>query len=199
MKNIEAILKEAGIEIPEDKKEAFNKAVNENYKTIAEYNKLTASLTEEKQKTAAATETLKKFDGLDPEAVQKEIADWKQKAIDAEKEYTAKAAKQEYENILAKALDEYKFSSKAARSAIEKELRETQLPIHDGKILGLTDRMEQFKESDASAFAPDKASVPKFTAPKNAPATGKTTKEISEIEDPDERMAAWEEYLSREE
>ena len=36
MKNIHEILKEIGIEIPEDKKASFNTAVNENYKTVAE-------------------------------------------------------------------------------------------------------------------------------------------------------------------
>ena len=36
MKNIHEILKGIGIEVPEDKKEAFDKAVLENYKTVNE-------------------------------------------------------------------------------------------------------------------------------------------------------------------
>ncbi len=40
MKNIHEILKELGIEIPADKKTEFDTAVNENYKTVAEVDKL---------------------------------------------------------------------------------------------------------------------------------------------------------------
>ena len=37
MKNIYEIMKSFGLEVPDDKKEAFDKAVNENYKTIKEF------------------------------------------------------------------------------------------------------------------------------------------------------------------
>ena len=37
MKNIHTILSELGVSIPEDKKAEFDKAVAENYKTVAEY------------------------------------------------------------------------------------------------------------------------------------------------------------------
>ena len=40
MKNIYEILKSYGIEIPEDKKEAFDKEVLENYKTVKEVDSL---------------------------------------------------------------------------------------------------------------------------------------------------------------
>ena len=39
MQNYEQILKECGVVIPEDKKEPLRKAMNQNYKTIADYNK----------------------------------------------------------------------------------------------------------------------------------------------------------------
>ena len=197
MKNITTILSELGIEVPEEKKEALAKSVNENYKTVAEFTKLSGKLSDEEARRTQAEDALKKFDGLDPDSVAKEIADWKQKALDAEKEYTAKAQKRDYEDALAKALDDYKFSSKSARAAIEEKLRNTKLPMHDGKILGLRDRMEQIKEEDAEAFAPDKSDVPNFTSPKTAPAKRRTKDEIAAIEDPDERMKAWEDYAKQ--
>lgn len=43
MKNIYELLSAAGIELPEDKKADFDKAFAENYKTIAEVNKITTS------------------------------------------------------------------------------------------------------------------------------------------------------------
>lgn len=39
MQNYEQIFKECGVVIPEDKKEPLRKAMNQNYKTIADYNK----------------------------------------------------------------------------------------------------------------------------------------------------------------
>ena len=36
MKNIYELLKAIGVEVPEDKKAEFDKALNENYKTISE-------------------------------------------------------------------------------------------------------------------------------------------------------------------
>ena len=197
MKNIITCLTELGIEVPEDKQEALNKAVLENYKTIAEFDKLRERADKEKARADGANETLKKFEGLDPENVSKEIEQWKQKALEAEKEYNAKAEERDYADALEKELGHYKFSSKLARAAILEQLKKEKLPVREGKILGLSDRMEQIKAEDAMAFAPDKSSVPNFTAPKSAPAKVRTKAEIAAIEDDDEREQAWKDYLSR--
>lgn len=45
MTNIHEILKSYGVEIPSDKKADFDKALNENYKTIAEVDKINDKLT----------------------------------------------------------------------------------------------------------------------------------------------------------
>ena len=37
MKNIYTILEEVGLTVPEDKKQSFDTAVHENYKTVSEY------------------------------------------------------------------------------------------------------------------------------------------------------------------
>ena len=42
MKNIHDILKNFGLEVPEDKKADFDKAWKENYRTKAEYEKATS-------------------------------------------------------------------------------------------------------------------------------------------------------------
>lgn len=44
MENIFKIMKDFGIEMPEDKKEDFEKSVLENYKTVADYNKQVENL-----------------------------------------------------------------------------------------------------------------------------------------------------------
>ena len=56
MKNIYEIMKSFGLEVPEDKKEAFDKSVNENYKTIREFEGTQRKLSEaEKDRDAYKT------------------------------------------------------------------------------------------------------------------------------------------------
>ena len=43
MKNIYEILTDCGLEVPQDKKEAFDNSVKENYKTVSEVSKITSA------------------------------------------------------------------------------------------------------------------------------------------------------------
>ena len=85
MKNIYSILKEFGLEIPQDKKEKFDKLLEENYKTVSELDgvksKLTA-MTEErdKLKTKYDVDIAQRDDDL--KKLQKQIED---AGTDAEK------------------------------------------------------------------------------------------------------------------
>lgn len=56
MENIFKIMKDFGIEMPEDKKADFEKSVLENYKTVNDYNKQVESLNK-------ANKTIKANDG----------------------------------------------------------------------------------------------------------------------------------------
>ena len=88
MKNIHTILSEIGISIPDDKKADFDKAVAENYKTSAEFekkvNRLTDDLETEKKRADTAVETLKGFEGKDFDAITRERDEWKKKHDDLE-------------------------------------------------------------------------------------------------------------------
>ena len=61
MVNIHEILKNIGIEIPEDKKTEFDKAVTENYKTIAEVKKINDKLDIANDDLAQTKDTLQKM------------------------------------------------------------------------------------------------------------------------------------------
>ena len=58
MQNYEQILAELEIEIPEDKKEPLRKAWNQNYKTIADYNKQVEKAKRIKSEVEEAKRTL---------------------------------------------------------------------------------------------------------------------------------------------
>lgn len=192
MKNIETILKEHGVELPEAERDAILKDVNANYKTIAEYTKLTDSLANEKKKAEEATEALKKFDGLDPEAQKTAIADLEKKLADREKEFADTLAKRDFDEALAKALDEYKFTSKAAKASIAEKVRKAELKYRDGTILGLNDLMEQIKAEDADAFESAAGGAAKITekGTGKGTGTGMTREEIFAIKDATQRQAA---------
>lgn len=146
----------------------------ENGKDLKKFQKENETLTSErdnwKQKAETAEETLKKFDGIDPEQMKSEVETWKQKAQDAEKDYQQKIYDRDFNDALKTAFDEIKFSSDAAKRAVMAEVREAGLKLNDGKILGLNDLIGQIKEKDASAFVDEQQEKAnqnraKFTVP----------------------------------
>lgn len=107
MKNIHTILSELDITIPEDKKAEFDKAVAENYKTAAEFekkvNRLTEDLDTAKKRADTAETTLKGFEGKDFEAITKERDEWKRKHDENEEKYRKEAEEREYNDDLEQA------------------------------------------------------------------------------------------------
>lgn len=81
MLNIHEILKGYGIEIPADKKADFDKTVTENYKTVAEVEKINEKLTKEindhKETKKTLETTNKSFEELKNSNASKE--DWEKK------------------------------------------------------------------------------------------------------------------------
>lgn len=183
MKNMIDICKEFGLEIPADKVADFNKAVAENYKTIAEHDKkvskLQSDLDAQRTRADTAEETLKGFEGIDPAKIQSELDGWRQKAENAEKEYNQKLEQRDFDDALKTALDGMKFTSTAARKAVEADIRAAGLKMRNGSIMGLNDVIEQIKKDDASAFVDEQqeeldANKARFAqSPKQKPTPGK--------------------------
>lgn len=150
-----------------------------------------------KEKAEAAETTLKGFEGVDLETMQKELSDWKQKATEAEKNAQAQLYERDFADALKTEFEGIKFSSEAAKRAIMAEVKEAGLKLKDGKILGLNDLLSQMKEKDASAFVDDaqqqaQQNMARFTTPvgkQNMPGT-MTRKDIEAIKDPSERQSA---------
>lgn len=69
MQNYEQIFKECGVVIPEDKKEPLRKAMNQNYKTIADYNKQVEKAKRIKSEVEEAKRTLEQKQAELKEAV----------------------------------------------------------------------------------------------------------------------------------
>ena len=198
MRNITDILKDYGVEIPAEKLTDFNKAFNENYKTIVEHQKALDKVTAATKRAETAEEALKGFDGMDPANFQKQLDDAKKAVKDAQEAAQKQIEERDFNDALKSELETLKFSSGAARKAVEAEIRAAGLKLKNGKILGLSDLIEQIKTSDADAFVTeaDQNKV-RFTQPNSGngnAGSGMTKKDIMAIKNDNERYAMIEKH-----
>lgn len=209
MKNIESILKDAGIE--GENAEKIVAEVNKNYRTVTDYEKQEKKVERAetdrdnwKERAETAEETLKGFDGKDFETITKERDTWKEKAENAEKEYAAKEAEREKQELLKEAFADIEFTSTAAKNAIMAQIAEN-VSVKNGKLIGFNDLLEDAKKNDASAFV-DKEQQQlennrtRFTTPAGNQNNGRpgtlTKKDIMAIKDPVERQQKIAENMS---
>lgn len=181
--------------------EQVNFVMAENGKDLKKLQKENENLTHDrdtwKEKAETAESTLKGFEGVDLETMQRELSDWKKKAEDAEKNAQAQIYERDFNDALKTELEGVKFSSEAAKRAIMAEIKESGLKLKDGKILGLNDLISQMKEKDASAFIDEEQqkaqqNAARFTQPFQRQNQGgsMTKDQIMGIRDASERQAA---------
>lgn len=118
MKNIFEIMKDYGLEVPEDKKKDFEKAVLENYKTVADYEKQTDEVTSLTDQLNTVKEDMKKFESVDPEALKNQISDLNQKLADKDTEYQNQIADRDFQDMLKNAIAEAKGKNAKAITAL---------------------------------------------------------------------------------
>lgn len=153
-------LEKIGLELTDEQKESIKKSIGEELYSKSEHEqkvqKAEGDRDNWKKRAEEAEETLKGFDGKDLETITKERDDWKKKAEEAEKDYNAKIAEREKEDLLKEAVKDIKFSSESAKKAIMKDLAEG-VTVKNGKLIGFNDLLEDAKKSDAGAFVDEKA------------------------------------------
>lgn len=156
MQKLIETLKSFGIEIPEDKQADVKRTLSEHYKNAGEVTRILSKVEGErdswKERAETAEATLKSFDGVDVDGMKQSIADWKAKAEKAEQDAKEQLYQRDFADVLKTELESVKFSSEAAKKAIMAEIKEAGLTMKNGKILGLSDLLEQMKKEDASAF-----------------------------------------------
>lgn len=172
MKNILEICKDFGLEVPAEKHADFLKAVNEEYKTVSDYNKVVVKRDEFKAAKELAEETLKSFEGIDPAKVNDEIDKWKKAAEEAQQNAQKQLDERDFNDTLKAELDKVQFTSAAARRDVESQIRAAGLKHKDGVILGLTDLLAQIKTAEADAFVDERqqqleGNKTKFAKPKS--------------------------------
>lgn len=120
MKNIETILADFGLSVPEEKKVDFLKAVNENYKTINDWQNQKNKVDELTTQLNTAKDELKKFDGVDAADLKNQISQLNTKLADQEKDYEAKIADRDFQDIVGAVITKYKgINAKAIMALLD--------------------------------------------------------------------------------
>ena len=113
VKNIYEIMKEYGLEVPEDKKTDFDKAWKENYRTISDYDKAVSQRDNYKASLDDVNTRLKEFEGVDVKDLQVQITKLQGDLKAKDDEYAAKEADRVF-------MDSVKEAVKAAGGRNEK-------------------------------------------------------------------------------
>ena len=111
MENIFKIMKDFGIEMPEDKKKDFEKSVLENYKTVNDYNRQVESLNQANETIKANDDAMKDlqtkldaFKDVDVTELNKTIEDLKVENARIKKDYKDKEAQRDFDDLIKDAI-----------------------------------------------------------------------------------------------
>lgn len=167
MKNIEAILKEAGLEVTAEQLAAIEKAVKENYKTVVDYDKQKEKLDAAGDKAKTLEESLEKFKDVDPEALKQSIEDLKKELKQKDTEYAGKIADRDFEDVLKDAISGAKGkNAKAIRALLDLDTLKASKNQKDDVAAAIKALTEA--EDSAFLFAKDDGDEPDGDEPDDA-------------------------------
>ena len=152
MKNIYEILKEFGLEVPEDKKVDFDKLWKENYRTKSEYDNAVTKRDEYKTSLDTVNDRLKAFEGINVEELQGQITKLQGDLKAKDAEYAAKEADRVFNDTLS---EEIKTAGGRNAKAIMALLNIDELKASKNQSEDIKKALETTKESDAYLFGSD--------------------------------------------
>lgn len=201
MQKLIETLKQFGVEIPEDKHAEVKKALSEHYKNVGEHNKAISKLEAERDKwkgqAETAEETLKSFEGIDPVNIQKELADWKKKAEDAQVEFDKKIAERDFYEMLGASIRALKGKNE---KAIIANLDVPALMNSKNQKEDVNNALKAMAESESTGFlfdSSESSTRAQFTHPfAQTPPARLTREQIMAIKDPHERQSKLAENIS---
>ena len=100
MKNFEEILSDNGVTITDEQKTGIAKAMGENYKPIADWQKQVDKVKTLESDLSDTREKLKAFDGVDAAGMSKQIEDLKADLAKKDEDYQAKIADRDFQDML---------------------------------------------------------------------------------------------------
>ena len=118
MKNIFEIMKEYGLEVPEEKKKDFEKTVLDNYKTVSDYEIQSEKLKTSEGKVTTLTESLDKFKDVNVDELNSTIATLKTDLANKDQELKDKIADRDFNDLLKDSITSAKGRNAKAITAL---------------------------------------------------------------------------------
>ncbi|MCX4257485.1 MAG: phage scaffolding protein [Oscillospiraceae bacterium] len=153
MQNIYDILGGIGLTVPEDKKADFDKAVNENYKTVAEVDKIEAKRDLYKSQLDETQAALKGYDGVNVEELRGKISTLEKTLADKETEHASRIADMEFNSDLQDAIRTSGAKNSKAVSAL---LDLNSLKASKNRSKDIADTLEKIKSENDYLFEGEK-------------------------------------------
>ncbi len=118
MKNILSILADAGVELTDEQKKNIEDGVKENYKPVDDWQKQHDKAKNLEEQLNSTKEALAKFDGVDTEALNKQITDLKADLEKKDADYQAQIADRDFQDMLKESIAAAKGRNAKAITAL---------------------------------------------------------------------------------
>ena len=137
-------------------KEIVDKVISQNSADIGKYKQTVETLTTErdglKTQLDAAGKEIQSYKDMDIDGIKNKVGEWETKYNADTKTLKDQLASANYNFAVKEAVSGLKFTSESAKKAFILDLTSKNLPLQDGKILGLEDFAKNYKEGDPGAF-----------------------------------------------
>ena len=152
MKNINEIMKDLGVEVPEEKKAEFEKTFKENYKTIADYEKVVETRDNYKNSLDDVQTQLDTFKDVNVDDLKNQITTLKNDLQTKEQEYATKESARIFNDSIIGAIKEAGGkNAKAVMALLDVET----LKASKNQKEDIETAINSVKESDAYLFGTD--------------------------------------------
>lgn len=137
-------------------KEVIDKLMEMNGNSINELKKENEKLKTEKEgletQLTEANSKIEGFKEIDIDKIRAEVDEWKEKYETDTKNLKDSLTQKDYDYKVQELTNGLKFSSNGARKSFINDLKEKNLKLEDGKLLGFDDFVKSYQENDPNAF-----------------------------------------------
>lgn len=148
--------------------DVIDQIMAEHGKTVGASQQQIQSLTAERDgiraQLDAASAEIQSYKDMDIDGIKAKSAEWERKYTEETKALTEQLEATKYAHTVEQAVSGFKFTSTSAQKAFVSDLTAKKLPVQDGKLMGLDDFVNAYKETDPGAFASEQQKQPVVTA-----------------------------------
>lgn len=145
------------ITINEEQEQQLTAELDKTYKPAADYAKIETELISVQGQLKIAGETLKSFEGLDVEKIQKATKDWEEKYNADTAKLQGELQQLQLESAADKFLSGYNFASDRVKNSIRADFLAKEFKLDGGEFTGGKEWMETLQKNEPSAFATEES------------------------------------------